>query len=407
MRSLDKTSRKNFPWIIFLATLVAVTLVILFQDPLSYIRDLLSENNLFLSWTIYTVVLAISVVVSRFSIAPAVPFVAKVLSPEITFVLTVFGWTIGSMVAFALARFGEEATVGHVYPIRTVTQNQYQLHSEPTFITLFQTRLFAALDNLSYFVGLKTVTSFTTFLLVTLAGSIPAAFIFSFSADAIADGEKITLFGLFFAVSLIGLAYLSHKGWSLFEKPAHIYTTQGTFSAGEIVATAALIIFCKNRNKPYRINRVSRTADIIEKKRKQKKKKEWYVCDTYKKADERENVFGAVEAGVRGNNIPYGVLGLVWRKYGQAICGSEAVAQKILQEVILGIDAEDSGIRHEEQSTLYVDQWSLSEILEKTYGGQEGVSEIKDVDHESFMKAVEFAEDFLERIILKKTEVHI
>ena len=51
MHSLDKTSKKNFPWIIILATIAAVGLVVLFQDPLSYLREILAKDNLIAVFT--------------------------------------------------------------------------------------------------------------------------------------------------------------------------------------------------------------------------------------------------------------------------------------------------------------------------------------------------------------------
>ncbi len=406
MKSLDKTSKKNFPWIILLATITAIGLVMLFQDPLSYLRDLLARDNFLISGIVYTVVLAVSVVVSRFSIAPAVPFVAKILSPEVTFVLTIVGWTIGSSGAFFIARYGKESMIEYVYPVKTVTQNQYRLHVSPTRITLLQTRLFAALDNFSYFVGLRTNIRFMRFLLVTLLGSVPAAFIFSFSADAIADGEKSTLFGLFFATALIGLSYVSHKGWTLFERPAHIYTNAASFTAGEVMSVAALVLFFEKRNKPYKLHRSSDLEQVIKKRAKSRRKQELYICDKNQISDEQHNIFGSVDAGLRGNNIPYGVFGLVWRKYGAAICGSEIVSNQVMQDLVLGVDAEDAGIRHEEVSTLYIDQWSLSEIIEKTYQYNGSSKREKDAQRQSFMSAVVFAQDFLRRVVDKQNIIH-
>lgn len=406
MNSLDKTSKKNFPWIIILATIAAVGLVVLFQDPLSYLRDILAEDNLIITSLLYACVLAVSVVISRFSIAPAVPFVAKILTPELTFILTIGGWTVGSCAAYLIANKGREGLINRVYPVATVEQNQYQLHTSPSFVTLLQARLFAALDNFSYFVGLKTNVSFLRFFVLTLVGSVPAAFIFSFSADAIADGEKITLFGLFFATSLIALAYISHKGWALFERPAHVYTELHSYRAGEILAVAGLSLFFEKRNKPFKIHRVAGIEKIIKKRASGKKSKEVYVCIESEKLDEMHNIFGSVDAGVRGNNIPYGVFGSLWKKYGTAICGSDVAAQKIEQDLVVGIDAEDAGIRHEDKSDLYIDQWSLSEILEKTYGDIDPKSLHHESDHQHFMKAVVFAKEFLRRIMAKQSEIH-
>jgi len=263
-------------------------------------------------------------------------------------------------------------------------------------------RLFAALDNLSYYLGLKSVVSFSKFFIVTLIGSIPAAFIFSYSADAIADGDRFTLFGLFFATSLIALAYISHKGWSLFEKPVHVYTNKDSFKAGEMFGVAALIIFFEKRNKKYKVHRVKDIEQILRKKRN--KKQEIYVCDISARPNESGNIFGGVDAGVRGNNIPYSTFGLVWKKYGTAICESEIIAKHIDQEFVWGIDAEDAGITHEDASELYVNQWSLSEILEKNYIKEDAVYTGPNGNHQAFMGAVSFAKDLLRRALNQQRE---
>lgn len=46
----------------------------------------------------------------------------------------------------------------------------------------------------------------------------------------------------------------------------------------------------------------------------------------------------------RGNGIAYATAGLVWKEYGEKICGSKDVADKIDERIIQIIDAEDNGI---------------------------------------------------------------
>jgi len=407
MKSLDIRTRKNFPWVLIMALLFAVLLIALFQDPLAYLQELFSGSNLLISSITYTFVLAISVVFSPFTIAPAVPFVAKILGPEITFLLTLIGWLVGASIAFFIARFGKELLISKFYPLGKVIQNQYRLHQKPGFVTLLQTRLFASVDNFSYFLGLETRTSYVRFFWITLTGSVPAAFIFSFSAEAIADGDVITLFALFFAVSLIGLAYLSHRGLGILEAPARVHTKKESFIAGEILAVASLLLFFEQRNKKFKIYRDEDLSKIIEKKEsKNKRNKEIYICDSHRTPVESKNIFGAVDAGVRGNNIPYGVFGLVWKKYGTAVCESEIVAKIIEQELVWGIDAEDNDITHGDAGGIYIEQWSLSEILEHNFVDKELTQLSKEENYQSFMKAVYFARDFLKRAITKEQSIH-
>ncbi|MDE1988259.1 MAG: MYG1 family protein, partial [Patescibacteria group bacterium] len=49
-------------------------------------------------------------------------------------------------------------------------------------------------------------------------------------------------------------------------------------------------------------------------------------------------------AGIRENSIPYASFGLVWKKYGVFVCGSEEVARIIEKKIVEPTDAEDNGV---------------------------------------------------------------
>ncbi len=99
------------------------------------------------------------------------------------------------------------------------------------------------------------------------------------------------------------------------------------------VATLSLII-----NKPFEIIR-TRNPLII--------KDADYVVDIGGEYDEERNRFDHHQsggAGTRENGIPYASFGLVWKKYGNLICGSEETAQLIEKRIVEPTDAEDSGV---------------------------------------------------------------
>lgn len=49
-------------------------------------------------------------------------------------------------------------------------------------------------------------------------------------------------------------------------------------------------------------------------------------------------------AGERENGLPYASFGLVWKKYGEQICGSKKVADRIDRKIVQPIDASDNGV---------------------------------------------------------------
>lgn len=48
-------------------------------------------------------------------------------------------------------------------------------------------------------------------------------------------------------------------------------------------------------------------------------------------------------AGARENGVPYASFGLVWKKYGKEICGSQEVADSVDKKIVEVVDASDNG----------------------------------------------------------------
>ena len=66
-------------------------------------------------------------------------------------------------------------------------------------------------------------------------------------------------------------------------------------------------------------------------------------------------------AGERENGIPYSSFGLVWQKYGLALCdNNQAVADRVDAGLVSTIDAIDCGQRTE---ILCGDRWHLDDVF--------------------------------------------
>jgi uncharacterized UPF0160 family protein len=112
-------------------------------------------------------------------------------------------------------------------------------------------------------------------------------------------------------------------------------THDGTFHADDLFATATLSILNNGNIEIIR----TRDSEII--------KKGDYVYDVGGEYDTEGDLFDHHQrggAGKRDNGIPYSSFGLVWKKYGEQICGSLEVANSIDQKIVQPIDAVDNGI---------------------------------------------------------------
>lgn len=124
----------------------------------------------------------------------------------------------------------------------------------------------------------------------------------------------------------------------MMEKKISIVTHSGIFHVDELLAVAALGIYLEGQSYEIirtRDPRVVATGD--------------YVVDVGGIYDPLTNRFDHHQhggAGTRENGIPYSAFGLVWKQYGEAICGSKEVAMAIDKQVGHPVDMGDNGLEY-------------------------------------------------------------
>lgn len=116
-----------------------------------------------------------------------------------------------------------------------------------------------------------------------------------------------------------------------------IVTHSGDFHADEIFAVATLRIMLGDT--PSELIR-TRDEEII--------KTGDYVVDVggiYAPDKNRFDHHQEGRAGNHPNGIPYSSFGLVWEKFGETVCGSKEIADMITADLVIGIDADDNGVK--------------------------------------------------------------
>lgn len=124
-----------------------------------------------------------------------------------------------------------------------------------------------------------------------------------------------------------------------FSKKKVLVTHDGVFHADDIFATATLMLLLKE------------DVEIVRTREDQKIALGDYVYDVGGEYAPEKNRFDHHQeggAGKRENGIPYAAFGLVWKTYGENVCGSKEIAQRIDERLVQAVDADDNAVTLED-----------------------------------------------------------
>ena len=177
-----------------------------------------------------------------------------------------------------------------------------------------------------------------------------------------------------------------------FSKKIKVAVHDGSFHPDDVFAVAILHLYLK---KPLKIFR-TRDKNIFDEMD--------YVLDVGREYNPKEGKFDHHQEGwseKRENGIPYAASGLVWKEFGEKICGSKEVADKIEEKIIEPIDAEDNGVDIYEPKIIGVSPYCAFDLIDSmnpTYKEKN-----LDVD-KIFNTAVTIAENIIVREIRKAND---
>ncbi|MFA7216949.1 MAG: MYG1 family protein [Candidatus Paceibacterota bacterium] len=169
--------------------------------------------------------------------------------------------------------------------------------------------------------------------------------------------------------------------------PVKIITHDSSFHSDDVFAVATLVLMLGDTK--YEITR-TRDKDLIEKAD--------YVVDVGEVYDADKNRFDHHQegrAGQRDNGVPYASFGLVWKKFGEKVCGSKDVADKIDLLLVQSIDAGDNGFSYFESKIEGLYPYSIRHIINARVPTWK---ENEDVD-KAFFDILDLAIDILGREI--------
>lgn len=176
------------------------------------------------------------------------------------------------------------------------------------------------------------------------------------------------------------------------DKEATIVTHSGAFHTDDIFAVATIVLLLGNR--PYRVVRARDVETIATGE---------YVVDVGGVYDPELKKFDHHQeggAGKRENGIPYSSFGLVWKHYGETLCGSKSVAETIERRLVFPIDAADNGINTYSKEMEYITPYIIHNITDIFRPTWKEEKEGRDFDA-GFAEMLTIAKQILQREIKK------
>jgi uncharacterized membrane protein YdjX (TVP38/TMEM64 family) len=160
---------------------------------------------------------ALVTIIAPLTALPLVSPASAIFGPFLTALYSIAGWTSGAAVAFLIARYLWRPVLSFFVSVNRIEQYELRFSNRIKFLGLILLRIVMPVDLLSYAIGLFSTMPFTTYLLATVLGISPFAFIFAYAGNAIVLRQYTTLAILSMASLLIvGLIYYIYKKY--FEK---------------------------------------------------------------------------------------------------------------------------------------------------------------------------------------------
>ncbi|MCK5021819.1 MAG: MYG1 family protein [Candidatus Pacebacteria bacterium] len=181
-------------------------------------------------------------------------------------------------------------------------------------------------------------------------------------------------------------------------KRIRVITHSNSFHVDEIFAIATLKLWLKV-SKKYFGNFLCRRMKIIRTRDLSLIREGDFVIDVGSENDHKRLRFDHHQvggAGKRLNGVQYASFGLLWKKYGEIICGSKEVFTRIDKKMVQSIDAMDNGVDLFENvykdisPYLFYDIVATFDFLSKRVG---------DNSMKGFLKMIDLAEDILRKEI--------
>lgn len=159
--------------------LVAAYYSTLYQDAMRTFIDAHDTSGIL----VYIASTIIATIIAPVSATPLIPIAATAWGPLAAALYSITGWTIGAVFAFWVSRKYGYRYVRRLVKLRKIQEYAEHIPERNLFWSVIFMRLALPVDILSYALGLFSTMPFRSYILATIIGITPFAFIFAYTSQ--------------------------------------------------------------------------------------------------------------------------------------------------------------------------------------------------------------------------------
>lgn len=141
---------------------------------------------------VYFFLTIFSIIVAPLNMLPLIPVAVTLWGPFVTTMVNIIGWTLGGFIAFYLSRIYGRPLISKFIDPKRLDKIEVKIPEKNLLLVLIGIRMILPVDILSYALGLFTSISYRIYLLSTVIGVIPFAFVFSY-VSVLSFGNQIII----------------------------------------------------------------------------------------------------------------------------------------------------------------------------------------------------------------------
>ena len=180
--------KKYIPAVIIMLLFIASSFIS--QQYSELVVDFVSRNKIAGAFIYFGAIIA-AVTIAPLTSIPLIPLVTGAWGVLWTTVISVIGWTVGSILAFWIARRFGTPIVKKFVSVEKYEKAYMNIPEKRLFLYLIFLRIITPVDLLSYALGLFTSISWRMFIISTFFGVIPATFVLSYFGTFPAKNQLI------------------------------------------------------------------------------------------------------------------------------------------------------------------------------------------------------------------------
>jgi len=165
-----------------LEILVIVVLFVLFsyivQTNMEFFKELMGKS--ILGMFIYIFIAITAIVIAPVASLPLMPVASSLWGVALASALSVIGWSIGSFIAFIIARKYGVSIMKRLVSLNEINRFEDKIPQENVFWSVVFLRMIIPPDILSYALGLLSKMKTSSYMFATVIGLIPFAIVWAY-----------------------------------------------------------------------------------------------------------------------------------------------------------------------------------------------------------------------------------